>query len=84
MVKTYGTSFMAVVYGIYLGQIFKTFLQHGNNNAMKIILELPNTAHRRFLDQLSGLNHIHHILKCHFIKFMQSLLNNNNNKIVHL
>ncbi len=35
-------------------------------------------------DQLSGLNHIHHILKCHFIKFMQSLSNSNNNKLVHL
>ncbi len=42
------------------------------------------TTHRRFLDQLSGLNHIHHILKCRFIRFMQSLSNSNNNKLVHL
>ncbi len=51
---------------------------------MRIILELPNTTHRQFLDQLLGLNHIHHILKCCFKTFMQSLSNSNNNKLVHV
>ncbi len=51
---------------------------------MRIVLELPNTTHGHFLDQLSGLSQIHHILKCCFIKFIQSLSNNNNIKLVHL
>ncbi len=51
---------------------------------MTIILELPNTTHRRFFDQLSGLNQIRHILKCCFIKCMLYLSNSNNNKLVHL
>ncbi len=51
---------------------------------MRIILELSNTTNGRFLDQLSGLNHIHHILKCCFKIFMESLSNSNNNKLVYL
>ncbi len=72
---------MALVYGIYLGQIVKNSLQHA---ILRIILEFPNTTHGRFVDQLSGLNHIYHILKGRFINFMQSLSNSNNNKLLHL
>ncbi len=83
MVKTYGTSF----YGSYLWDLFGPDCEtHFTtwNIAMRIILVLQNTIHRRFVDQLSGLNNIHHILKCCFINFMQSLSNSNNNKLVHL
>ncbi len=60
MVKKYGTSF----YGSCLWDLFgpdckKLFTTW--NIAMRIILEFPNTTHRRFLDQMSGLNHIHRI-----------------------
>ncbi len=78
-----GTSF----YGSCLWDLFRPDCQkHFTtwNIPMWIMLELPNTTHRRFLDQLSGLNHIHHILKCRFIKFMQSLSNSGNKKWVHL
>ncbi len=83
MVKTYGTSF----YGSCLWDLFGPNCQKRFttwNIAMRIILELLITAHMRCLDQLSGLNHIHHILKCHFIKLMQSLSNSNNKKLVRL
>ncbi len=81
MVKMYGTSF----YGSCLWNLFRPDCQKRFttwNIAMRIVLELPNTTHGHFLDQLSGLSQIHHILKCCFIKFMQSLSNNNNNKLV--
>ncbi len=64
---------MALIYWIYLGQIVKNVLQY-----------VLNTTHGRLVDQLSGLNHIHYILKCDFIKFMQALSNSSNNKLVHL
>ncbi len=75
MVKTYGTSF----YGSCLWDLFGLDFQKGFTTwyiAMRIILELLNIAH--------SLNHIHHILKCCFIKFMQSLSDSTNNKLVHL
>ncbi len=83
MVKTYGTSFYGCcLWDLYGSDCLKLFTTW--NVAMRIILELPNTTHRRFLDQLSGLNHIHHILKCRFMKFMQCLSNSNNDKLGHL
>ncbi len=83
MVKTYRTSFYAsCLWDLFEPDCQKLFTTW--HIAMRIILELRNTTHRRFLDQLSGLNHIHHILKCCFVKFMQSLSNSNNNKLVHL
>ncbi len=83
MVKTYANSFYdSCLWDLFRPDCQKPFTTW--NIAIRIILELPNTTHRRFLDQLSVLTHIHHILKCCFITFMQSLSNSNNNKLVHL
>ncbi len=68
--------------GSYLGQIVKNFLQH---EILPWELYLNSQIQlMQFLDQLSGRNHIHPILKCCFINFMQSLSNSNNNKLIHL
>ncbi len=75
-----GVSVLIPVFVIVIHLYYRT----ANNIIPRIILELPNTTHNRFLDQLSGLNHIHHILKYRFIKCMQFLSNSNNNKLVHL
>ncbi len=48
IVNTYGTSFMSVVYVIYMFQIVKHCLQYGILITMRSILQLPNTTHRPF------------------------------------
>ncbi len=48
------------------------------NVALRTLCSLPYRAHTHYLDHLSGLLHVKYILKCRFIKFIQSMMQWNN------
>ena len=51
---------------------------------MRRILGLPYNTHTRFLDDLSSMKHVKHILKCRFAKFVNALESSQNEKVVKL
>lgn len=83
MLKLYGCSF----YGSPLWDLYKSeidSLYTSWNIAMRTLCDLPYRTHTRYLDSISGLVHIKHILKCRFIKFMSGIINGDNSHLKYV
>ncbi len=54
------------------------------NIAVRILYDLPRTAHTRFLTHMAGVPHLNLNLKCRFAKFVYKAINSQNEKITFL
>ena len=85
LIKTYGSSFYGAplwnLYGYGTKKLYTTW-----NIAMRKLLDLPYQTHTRFLDVISGLQHVKLSLKLRFLRFINSLLKSTNpliNQLCH-
>lgn len=73
LINIYGTSFYGSplwdLYGNAAKSLYTTW-----NIAIRKMYGLPYRTHTRFLDHISGSNHLSIVLKLRFIKFVQGLL----------
>ncbi len=83
MLKIYGCSF----YGSPLWDLYSTdinCLYTSWNVAFITICGLPYRTHTRYLEYVSGLLYVKHILKCRFIKFIQNMMQGNNKHLQYV
>jgi hypothetical protein len=83
LLNIYGTSFYGCqlwdLYGNATQRLYTTW-----NIALRRLIGLPYRTHRRFLDHICNINHIHVSLKLRFVKFIVSLIESENVLIKNL
>jgi hypothetical protein len=81
MLKLYGCAF----YGSSLWDLYDSGRLYTSwNIAIRTLCNLPYRTHTRFLDKISGLLHIKHMLKCRFVKFIQSIMFGENKHLSYI
>ncbi len=62
--------------GTSMTMILKSYITW--NIAVRILYDLPRTAHTRFLTHIAGVPHVNLNIKCRFAKFVYKAINSQN------